>query len=126
MDAREYLFYGFGQVAYSMALSDGKVQRSEKEKLHDKIEEGLKKHDFDYDFTEIIFTLLDQEDVFTPDDTYNDGIKNMKLGSHKLTPELKNAFSNILETIAESFPPVTIEEQDILTKFRADINQLNG
>lgn len=124
MDAKEYLFYGFGQIVYSVALSDGKVQMEENKLLHDKVNEGLKSRNVEYDYSGIIFDILDGEKVFTPEDTYQEGIKSMKLGSHKMTPEIKTAFIAILEEIAESFPPVTLEEQSLLVRFRKDIENL--
>ena len=124
MDAQDYLFYGYGQIVYAIALADGKVQKEEHRLLHQKVDQGLKTYKIDFDYAGIVFDILDDEKVFTSEDTYTEGLKNMKLGSHKLTPELKTIFGKILEDVAESFPPVTSEEKDYLTRFKSDIESL--
>ena len=125
MDARDHLFYGFGQIVYAMALSDGQVQSAERDSLHRQMEEGFQKHQIDYTNTEIIFELLDKEKVFTAEETYKEGLKNMKLGGHKMEPHYKGGFINILETIAMSFPPVTIEERHLLDHFKEDLETVH-
>ncbi len=125
MDAQDYLFYGFGQVVYSIALSDGKVQKEEFDLLKEKIREGTRNQKVDYGFTDIVFQLLEKQHVFTAEESYASGIKNMKLGGHKMTPELKEAFVNIASHVAASFPPVTIEEESIVNKFKIDITEVH-
>ncbi len=125
MDAQDYLFYGFGQVVYSIALSDGKVQREEYELLKTKIQDGANKHSLDYGFTDIIFQLLEKENVFSAEESYSNGIKNMKLGGHKMTPDMKIAFEDIVGQVAASFPPVTNEEKNIIEKFKTDLTEVH-
>lgn len=124
MDAQDHLFYGFGQVVYSIALADGNVQREEARKLAEDIETASEKLHISLDAADIIFQLLEREGVFTPEETYSEGIKNMKLGSHKLTEELAEAFRKILIDVAASYPPVTIDERAVLEAFEEDLKSL--
>lgn len=125
MDAIDYLYYGFGQIAYSIALSDGKIQREEQEKLHEIIQSNFEKHSIASGNTEIIFEILRKEAVFTVDDTYKDGIKNMKLGGHKLDSDVRKCFVETLEMIGEAFPPTTIDERLIIDHFKQDIETIH-
>lgn len=121
MDAINYLFYGLGQVAYAVALSDGKVQKEEEKKMHEIITEGLKDLDDELDYTEIIFKVMDHDHIFDPDEAYQEGIQNMKLGGHLLNEQYRKVFVEIIEKIAAAFPPKTEEEMLLLERFRNDL-----
>lgn len=124
MDAIDYLYYGFGQVAYSIALSDGKIQREEQEKLHQIISNNFKKHSVASGNTEIIFELLRRESVFSSEETYKQGIDHIKLGGHKLDDATRTCFIDTLEAIAAAFPPTTIQEKAVLDHFIIDLDQV--
>ena len=122
MDAQEMLFYGFGQVCLSIAKADGKVQLEEKDKLHNLIIKHLDQFGWDFNITEIIFKISNED----PDDyeyTYEQGIKNMELGSHHLTSEVAQAFKSIIADIASVFTPITRTENKILKRFKADLER---
>lgn len=123
MDAKQSLFYGLGQVAYAVAMSDGKIQREEREKLHAFLKHEISQIDGDYDYTDIIFSLLDKEHIDF-ETSYNWGIDSMKLGSHKLTHELKWAFLDLLCKVAESYPPSTDREKEIIARFTKDLRTM--
>lgn len=120
MDAKQSLFYGFGQIAYAVAQADGKVQREEREKLHQFLKEEINRIDADFDYTDIIFQLLDKEHIDF-ETSYKWGIDSMKLGSNKLTNQLKWEFLEILCKVAESYPPSTKAEMEIITRFTKDM-----
>ena len=110
MTAYEHLFYGFGHVAYAIALSDGKVQNEEKQKLQEIVERQLEDHNVEFDLSSIIFQVVDDDAVFNCDDSMRIGLKNMDLGDQYLTDELKKTFIVISNEIAVSFPPFSPEE----------------
>ena len=58
--------------------------------------------------------------------SYNWAINEIKMNSHYLSPELKGKFISVMEKIANAYPPVTMEEKDILKKFKKDIAPING
>lgn len=123
MDAKQSLFYGLGQVAYAVAQADGKVQREEREKLHKFLKEEINRIDADFDYTDIIFTLLDKEHIDF-ETSYKWGIDSMNLGSHKLTPLLRWEFLDLLCKVAESYPPTSKNEMEIITRFLQDLRKM--
>lgn len=123
MTARDHLFYGFGQIVYCLSFSDGKIQEEEKRKLESIVKEVAGGNaDLAVQVTHIIFQLLEKEQLFTSEEMLNEGIKNMKLGDHYLTEELKSMFLKILQQIAEAFPPTTREEMEVVTTFKNTFN----
>lgn len=123
MDAKQSLFYGLGQIAYAVAQADGQVQREEREKLHSFLKKEIKNIDADFDYTDIIFQLLDKEHI-NFETSYKWGIDSMKLGSHKLTNQLKWEFLEILCKVAESYPPSTDRENEIIARFTKDLKTM--
>lgn len=123
MDAKQSLFYGLGQVAYAVAQADGKVQREEREKLHKFLKEEINRIDADFDYTDIIFQLLDKEHIDF-ETSYKWGIDSMKLGSHKLTSQLRWEFVDLLCKVAESYPPTSKNEMEIISRFLQDLRKM--
>ena len=112
MDAKELIYYGFGQIIFSLALSDGKIQHEEIESLNSILEKAHRAKLIEMDVAGIIFKLQNSENTFSAHESYNMGIKNIKLGDNHLTPQLLKNFTIILNSIAEAFPPKTKEELD--------------
>lgn len=117
MTAYEHLFYGLGHIVYAIALSDGKVQKEEEQKLIEIVQHQLDQHHVEYDLSSIIFQVIEDDSVFDCDDAFEIGIKNMELGSQHLTDDLKKTFIVIVNEIAVSFPPFTPEESKYVNKF---------
>ncbi|MCB9189862.1 MAG: hypothetical protein H6599_11355 [Flavobacteriales bacterium] len=123
MTAKEHLFYGFGQVVYCLSFSDGKIQEEEKRKLEAIVDEIAGNNIASVvQVTHIIFQLLEKEQVFTAKEMLKEGIKNMKLGDHYLSDDLKSMFLKILQQIAEAFPPTTSEEMEVVAAFKDAFN----
>lgn len=123
MDSKQQLYSALGQVAYAIAMADGEAQIEEKEKFHQIITEAAQKYDKDFDFADVMFQLMDQDhmDVET---AYDWAIKQFKLGSNRLTDELKNNIIKILIDVAKAYPPVEIEEMDILERIQKDLDEI--
>ena len=124
MDAYSYLFYGLGQVAYAVAMADGKVQKEEAKKLNDIVVSNLEKSKINFDYTDTIFKLLEKDDVFDSKTSYEEGLKSIHLGGQHLTDELRELFINVVKEIAEAFPPHTDEEQEYTTQFSKDLEKV--
>jgi hypothetical protein len=58
--------------------------------------------------------------------SYDWAIKEIRLNSHYLSPELKDKFLQVMEKVARAYPPVTIEEMNLLERFKKDIAPLRG
>lgn len=123
MDAKQSLFYGLGQIAYAVAQADGKVQREEREKLNSMLKHEIKNIDADFDYTDIIFQLLDKEHIDF-ETSYKWGIDSMKLGSHKMTNELKWSFLDLICKVAEAYPPSTKNELELVSRFTKDLRKI--
>ncbi len=124
MDARQHLFYGLGQVAYAIAISDGKIQREEEEALLKLVQDGFRELGGDITYTEIIFLINEKDKNRDGNFLYREGVKNIDLGSHHFTPELKEGFLSLLNKIAASFDSVSSGEQVFLNQFKQDIEQI--
>lgn len=125
MTSLENLHYAIGELAYAMARVDGKIQKEEREQFFNIVKEGLAADDDNYDVSKIIFEVMERDKI-SPETTYSWAMKEIKLNSHYLSPELKQSFISVLERIAASFPPVTSEEQSFLERFKKDIEPIIG
>ncbi len=119
------LHYAIGELAYAVARADGSVQKEERDRFHAIVEEELRNEDYDFDLSEIIFLVLDRN----PHDSktvYNWAMHEIRTNSHYLSPALKAKFINVMEKIAQAYPPVTESEKGIIEKFREDIKNIHG
>ncbi len=119
------LHYAIGELAYAVAHADGKVQQEEREKFHAIVEAELRCKDYDFDISGIIFQIMDKDKQST-ETVYNWALKNIKTNSHYLSPELKQTFIKVMEKIAKVYPPVTVNEKNILERFKKDIESIHG
>ena len=124
MNSTENLFYALGEFAFAVALADGKIQKEENDELHNILAQEFKNQEYDY--SEIIFEILRKDELGKVQDTYNWALKELKLNSHYLSPEMKQKFVRVIEKVAEVFPPTTLEEAAIIEKFKQDIGKLKG
>ncbi len=124
MNGYAHLFYGLGQVAYAVALSDGLVQSAEQEKLHQIVLDNLEQHNLEYDYAEIIFGVLKKDEILNSEQAFEEGIKNINLGGNYLTLTLKNIFIDVICQVAESFPPTTSEEQLVVEQFKIELTKI--
>lgn len=125
MNPIQNLYFALGELAYAIAKADGTIQKEEKQMLHDIVTEEVKKnHNIDFDYSEIIFTIMGKDNTDS-ESSYEWALHEMKLNSHYLKPELKVKFQKILEKVAEAFPPVTPQEQKLLDRFQDDLKTIN-
>lgn len=122
MDAKQHLFYGLGHIAYAVAQADGKLQESEKQIFHKLMKEEISRVDSDFDYSDIIFQVLEKEHVDF-ETAYKWGMDAIHLGEHKITPSLKWEFLDIIYKVAEHFPPVTLKENEIISRFARDLRK---
>lgn len=125
MTPLESLHYAIGELAYTVAFSDGKVQKEEREKFQDIVAAEMKHKDYNFDVSDIIFQILQKEKVDS-DTVYDWAMKEIKLNSQYVSPELKSTFVNVMEKVAAAFPPVTAVEKNIIEKFKKDISAVEG
>jgi uncharacterized tellurite resistance protein B-like protein len=125
MTSTESLYYAIGELAYSIARADGNVQKEEQQRFHDLVSEHLNNKEYAFDVSDIIFQVM-TKDKIDAETTYQWAMNQIKMNSHYLSPELKETFIKVMETVAKAYPPVTIEEQNLIDKFKTDIAPLKG
>lgn len=125
MTPLENLHYAIGEIAYAVAVADGKMQKEERKKFHNIVAAELRCKDYAFDVSDIIFQILDKDKQDT-ETSYKWAMDQIKLNSHYLSPDLKLTFLRVMEKIAKAFPPVTKDEKNLLERFRKDIVQFKG
>ena len=125
MTPLENLHLAIGEIAYAVAKIDGKVQNEERQKFHNIVAAELRTKDYDFQISDIIFQIIDK-DKMDAETTYDWAMKEIKLNSHYLSPELKLTFLRIIDKIAKAYPPVTSEEKKFIERFKKDIELING
>lgn len=125
MTPYQNLHFAIGEMAYAIARADGTVQKEERQKFHDIVAAELKCENYGFDISSIIFQIMDKENN-SSEDSYQWGLKQVRLNSHYLSPELKATFIKVMEKVAIAFPPVTPEENHYIERFKNDIEPLHG
>lgn len=125
MHCLERLHFAIGELAYAIARADGKVQREERNKFHEIVEAELRNKDYAFNISDIIFQIMDKDKPDT-ETSYKWAMDEIKLNSHYLSPELKAKFIMVMEKVSAAFPPVTLEEHDLMERFRKDIAPIKG
>jgi hypothetical protein len=125
MTQLQNLHYALGELAYAIACADGELQKEERNAFEAIVTEELKKNNFHFHVSEIIFQIMEKDR--TPlVDCYQWAMRQIRLNSHYLSPELKATFKSVIGKIAAAFPPVTIEERALIAMFEKDIDPLVG
>jgi uncharacterized tellurite resistance protein B-like protein len=125
MTPLESLYYAIGELAYAVACADGKVQEQEKEKVHQIVENALKHNEHNFDISEIVFQLMDRDKAESRT-SYNWAIKQIKLNSHYLSPQMKETIISVMEQVAEAYPPVTSQEHELIEDCKKELEALYG
>ncbi len=126
MTPLENLHYAIGQLAYAIAKADGDVQKEERIRFANMVAAELRCKDQDFNVSDIIFQIMDKEKIISTKDAYEWAMKQVRLNSHYLSPELKKTFIKVMEKVAQAYPPVTIDEFDLISKFKKDIEPIHG
>ena len=125
MTPLQNLYYAIGELAYALARTDGMVQKEERQAFHNLINSELENQQSGYTISEIAFQVLDKQNATLPE-VYEWAMREIKLNSHYLSPQLKKAMIRVMEKVAAAYPPVTIGEQLMIDKFEQDISLLEG
>ncbi len=126
MAPTENLHYAIGELAYAIAKADGEIQKAEREKFAKIVEAELRMHDQDFNVSDIIFKVIDREEIIGTKEAYDWAMNQIRINSHYLSPKLKETFIKVMQKVALSYPPVTLEEMSILEKFESDIANIHG
>jgi uncharacterized tellurite resistance protein B-like protein len=125
MTPLENLHTAIGEMAYAIATADGSMQKEERKKFHDIVAAELRCKDYDFDISDIIFQILEKDKTDTHT-SYDWAIKEIKMNSQYLSPQLKETFIKVIEKVAKAYSPMTIKEKNLLERFKEDIATING
>lgn len=117
MEIHENMYYGVGKVALAIAKADGEITTKEIVALKEKLKETEAAVGVDLELINITFEYFKKYEKATAKDLLEEGIHNFHLGDDHLTPKLAKGFKHLLITIAAAQPPITVEEDMVLTKF---------
>lgn len=126
MTPQQNLHSAIGELGYAIAHADGAIQKEEYKKIHDIVAPELRCKDYDFDISDIIFQILDKDKYIDTQISYDWAMKEIRLNSHYLSPQLKETFIKVLEKVAKAYPLVTDSEMSLLKKFKKDIGYLKG
>jgi uncharacterized tellurite resistance protein B-like protein len=121
----ENLYYALGEIVYAMAMTDGQIQKEEKDKLHTILVEEFSKKNPNINVTEIVFRIF-QRDRTDAKTAYDWAMKELKLNSHYLSEEMKQHFYNVLQNVANAFPPVDKVEHELRLNFMNEMKSVIG
>lgn len=123
MDGIEKIYYALGELAYLVALADGDVQNSETDKIHAIVVNELKKHNPSFEYSEVIFSVLNGEKQ-NLDFVYDSAIYELKSASNYLTDDLKQQIISVLTKVAEAYHHVTLGEHEMIEKVHRELNKM--
>ncbi|KAA3651989.1 MAG: TerB family tellurite resistance protein [Bacteroidetes bacterium] len=124
MNSVERLYYALGELAYAVAKADGQINFEERNKLHDIVVKGAKCHNYEFNVSEIIFHILQKENIFNVEDSYRSAMREIKANSKYLTDDMKAEFVAVLDKVARAFNSITKEERELIERFRKDIDEI--
>lgn len=125
MDAIENLYMAVGELAYAVAMTDGKLQPDERQKFQEIVTKGLNQGNRDLDIADIIFKIM-SKDKTNASDAYDQAIKEIHLNSHYVSPQMKSTFISVMADIAKAYLPVTAAEHQMIEKFKSEITGISG
>lgn len=123
MDAKQSLFSAIGELAYAIAIADGKVNYQETEKLKAMVDDKLKTIYPEYSIAEISYYLSNKSKL-SVEEAYEKAMRSLEDGKHYLSADIKLQFIQIIEEIAAAYPPSEFEEQQLISKFKSDLNKM--
>lgn len=123
MNATQKIYYALGQLAYLVALADGKVQESEIRALHKLVINEIKKHNTNFEYSDIIFNVLNEEKL-NPDLIYEFAINELKEASEFITESIKNEILSVLTNIASSYDNVSDEELKVIRNVEEELKKM--
>lgn len=117
------LRYSACLLACAVAGIDGRVQEEERDQLRTIINQELVLNK-NFKYAGMLDRLLANSHVLKAD--YNWALSEIKRNEKRLTPELKQQFAGLLKRVAETFPPVTPEENELVDKIKTDLDGIGA
>ncbi len=123
MTPSENIYMATGELAYAIAKADGTIQREEKEKFEEILQDEFKDRIGTSNHAAIIFQILQKENL-SADHAYRAALHELNINSHYLSAEMKEHIVHVIERVAKAFPPKIHEESILIRKFIVDVNAI--
>ncbi len=117
------LYYTIGELAYTIAKSDGGVQKKELESLKMMLDKHPLFKNKNMAVASIIFQVLHSHS-FSWERAYQRAISDLKKHKHFLTQDLKKAIIDLLESVAKSYGGKTELEKDLIKGVQRELEKL--
>lgn len=117
------LRYAACLLACAAAGVDGRIQEEEKSQLHSIINNELVLNK-NFKYAGMLDRLLMYNHALKAD--HNWAMSEIKKHEKQLSPQLKQQFVSLVQRVAETFPPVTPEENEFVAKIKADLDAIGA
>ena len=120
MSSIQNLYRVLAELAYAIALSDGKLQESERRTFYNIIEEDLGDY---FLIAKDRFELLENETTPTIDNAYNHTLFTIKQNRQYFDEEVKQKFIRVIKDVANAYAGTVDAEEFIINRFQRDIRE---
>ena len=118
MSQNNVLVQALAELAYSIALADGELEKKEKEAFNDTIEAELGKSAM---AAKNRFAILDERVSPNIEQAYKDAMFAIKDNKADFDEELKKKYIKVIEKIANSVEGLRTYERALISRFKKDI-----
>ena len=118
MSENTVLVRALADLAYSIALADGKLEEQEKNAFNEIIESELGKS---AGSAKNRFAILDERVSPNIEQTYKSVMFAIKTNKKDFSPDLEQRFIHVIERIAKSVDGLRKDERDLIDRFKTDI-----
>jgi uncharacterized tellurite resistance protein B-like protein len=113
-----------GSLAYAIAKADGIIQEEEKKVIKKLAQQEFELSDADNEWITKMFSQLEKDNI-SLEDSYAYAMDTLEANRHDydFTDSVKQKCLNFMEKISLSFDGISREEQDILERFKKDLQK---
>ena len=112
------LVQALAELAYSIALVDGELDKKEKKAFNEIIDSELGKSAWS---AKNRFAILEERISPNIEQSYKIAMFAIKTNKKDFTQELKRKYINVIERIANSVDGLRAEERELINRFKKDI-----
>lgn len=122
--ALQNIHIAMGSLAYAIAKADGVIQEEEKVTIKKLAQKEFELSDADNEWISNMFNKLEKDNT-SLDDAYNYAIDTLDANRYDFdfTDSIKSKCISFMEKVSESFDGISLEELQIIERFKVDINR---
>ncbi len=115
------LVQALAELAYSIALADGKLEAVEKKNFNEIIDSEFGKSAWS---AKNRFSILEERIAPNIEQSYKHAMFAIKMNKKDFTPSLKQKYVNVIERIASSVDGLREEERELIERFKRDVEMI--